>query len=233
MKDFNVKERLNQRTLQFLEDLLSNTTGYDIYLGGGYLRDSYWNNIQGYSLDYGFKFGVDNNLQPKQPKDLDIFLIPNNEPVKQLPLMQNCYVNYNILAADIENCRDNVERVIGLFARMLTPTKDIQLIVYDKYLTIEELAVDMDCNINQIMYSVKNDNLFMSTDFIKSHEEKTIKMMHDFEQERMFNRLRRMQKKYPDYTLVHNIPQEDFDYLVFLETYKPRKHRADGSFIND
>lgn len=197
---FNAKSELPEDIKSFLDLVVNRTKGYDVYLGGGYLRDIWWN------------LNNPDNDTPKTPKDLDLFFIPNREIVKELPVIPKTYINYDIPAVDIPNVRENVKHVRGIFAKHLS-TSDVQFIVYDKYLTIEELAADMDTSINQIMYSPEITLSYGTNNFFRDHENKIIEMLHDFEPERMVARIKRMHKKFPDYELRHKLGEELFDKL--------------------
>lgn len=221
----------------FLDELLGRTEGYDVYLGGGYLRDVYWNllNIKGLHFVHGKWWGQGLEYEVvKNPKDLDIFFIPQVDAVSfELPVLPKTYVSYDTMAEDIPNVRENVKRVRGLFNASLS-TCDIQFIVYDKPMTMKMLSEDMDCNLNQAMYCPMTKLSYCTNAFYNSHEDKTIEMLHEFEVERMYSRLKRMQSKFPDYKLVHNISEEDWLRLE-VENSKPKKSGSvsGGSFIDD
>ena len=234
---FIFKDRLPKNLKEFLDEVISKTKGYVVYLGGGYLRDSYWNYLQGYTHDYEQCCKTIRDNRPKQPKDVDLFFIPENIcTCKELPTIAGTYINYDMPAVNIANCRENVERVRGLFCRRLDPIKDVQFIIYDKTLSIASLAEDMDCSINQIMYHPKSGKQYMTEAFLSSHNDKVIEMMHEFETERMYKRLVRMKKKYSDYELKHKISERDWDLFSFKEKYEKKNRysgRLTGSFIGD
>jgi len=234
------KDLLPNDIKKFVEEVSSKTKGYEVYLGGGLLRDLYFNHLNGFGskdcwLHYFMGEGIDN--QPMKPKDIDLFFIPINDYYeKQLPILPKMYINYDVPAKDIPNVRENVEHVRGLFMKDLS-VRDIQFIVYDKPLSIVELAEDMDCNLNQVMYHPLSGCQYTSKEFIISHKDKVIKMLHEFEPERMFSRIQRMMKKFPNYTVEHNISSEDWEYLCYkLEADKKSKKRGSnhaGSFIEE
>lgn len=235
----NLKDLIPQDVLNFLADVVVKTKGYDVYLGGGYLRDLYYNQVNHLGNFRKFYLGKSINDQPKAPKDLDIFFTPKNDGWKvverELPVIPKTYINYDIDAQDIPNVRENVKHVRGLFMKNLS-TRDIQFIVYDKSMTMKSLAEDMDISINQIMYHPETELSYMTDAFTNSHEDKTIELLHEFETSRMIARLRRMQAKFPDYTLVHNISQEDISFYDSKEEYEKRMKRrgsSTGSFIAD
>lgn len=220
-------EIIPQDVLNFLDNIVAKTKGYDVYLGGGYLRDLYYNklnNLEYWQHDY------------RVPKDLDIFFIPKvNEDVQELPVLPKTYINYDIAAIDIPNVRENVKHVRGLFVKTLS-TCDIQFIVYDKGMSMKSLAEDMDISVNQVMYHPESKLSYMTDAFTNSHEYKTIHLLHEFETSRMIARLKRMEKKFPDYELVHDIPQSEIDFYeskAEMEKRMKRRGTSTGSFISD
>lgn len=204
----------------FLKDVKDRTIGYNVYLGGGYIRDVYYNEIN----------QLNGTIDEKKPKDIDIFFVPTNSARAEIPTIPKTYINYDIMAIDIPNVRDNVHRVRGLFNSKLS-TKDIQFIIYDKFMTIEQLANDMDTDINQAMYDISNDSYYFTESFVRSHRDKVVTMIHNYEEERMYSRIKRMQAKFPDYKVVHNI--SDSAWRTYESMTKKDKTRADGSFISD
>ena len=226
-------EIIPQDVQDFLVEVVAKTKGYGVYLGGGYLRDIYFNELNDVNPRLYYPRS---HIQPMTPKDLDIFFIPKpNEDVQELPIVPKTYINYDIDAQDIPNVRENVKHVRGLFMKTLS-TRDIQFIVYDKGMSMRELAEDMDISVNQVMYQPETQLSYMTDAFTNSHEDKTIELLHEFETSRMIARLKRMEKKFPDYTLVHNIPQEEFDlYESKAEAEKRMKRRGTSSpsFIED
>lgn len=223
--------------LQFLENVEDRTKGYDVYLGGGFLRDLYWNKLTGFGDWRNYYTGEGIDHQPMVPKDLDIFFIPKvNSKIHELPVIPKTYINYDIPAEDIPNVRENVKHVRGLFMKTLS-VRDIQFIVYDKAMSMQGLAEDMDCSINQCMYQPSTGFSYVTNAFTNSHEDKVIEMMHEFEGERMFNRLNRMQAKFPDYKLKHNIPEEDWKLFEHKQLHstsvRKRSGSSTGSFIED
>mgnify|MGYP003133353356 CR=1 FL=1 len=229
----NLKDLIPQDVLNFLDNILTKTKGYDVYLGGGFLRDIYYNKLNDLNPEWYYP---SSHTQPRVPKDLDIFFIPKvNEVVQELPVLPKTYINYDIAAIDIPDVRENVKHVRGLFMKTLS-TRDIQFIVYDKSMSMKALAEDMDISINQVMYHPESELGYMTDAFTNSHEDKTIELLHEFETSRMIARIKRMEKKFPDYTLVHEISQDAFDFYESAEEAKKRMKRrgtSTGSFIND
>ena len=223
----NLKDLIPQDILNFLDDVVAKAKGYDVYLGGGYLRDLYYNKLN----DLGCW-----QHDCRVPKDLDIFFIPKvNVDVQELPVLPKTYINYDIAATDIPDVRENVKHVRGLFMKTLS-TRDIQFIVYDKSMSMKSLAEDMDISINQVMYHPETQFGYMTDAFTNSHEDKTIELLHKFETSRMIARIKRMEKKFPDYTLVHGISQEEIDFYESKQEMEKRIKRrgtSTGSFIND
>lgn len=172
---------------KLVESVLNDTSGYSVYLGGGYIRDLYFNAI--------------NNCDDMTPKDIDLFFIPNGEQ-KRLPTIVKSYVNYDTPSSDIPDMEERgVQSVRGLFVPWAS-TKDVQFIVYKECMTQEQLASDMDCNVNQIMLCLKTGNAFATNEFIQGHEDKEIEILHTFNYLRMGKRLARMSDKFPSYTVI-------------------------------
>lgn len=214
-----------------LQKIESETQGYNIYLGGGYIRDYYYSYME--------KDGWYIN-EKKEPKDIDIFFIPKKDcdPNDQcIPILPKTYITYNVACDEIKDMRDNVERVIGIKCYDINPI-DVQLIFYKEHITQVELAEDMDCNINQAMYSIRDHKLYLTDAFISGHENKVIEMLHDFQYERMHSRIKRMMSKFPEYSVVHQIPS---DVWVALEKESKKEKvttrvsgaSSGGSFIKD
>lgn len=233
------KDVLPEDIKHFVKEVSRKSKGYDVYLGGGCLRDVYYNKLNDFGtgtcwLQYFMNEGLDN--QPKQPKDLDIFFIPQiKDDVQELPILPKMYINYDVPAGDIPNVRENVKHVRGLFMKDLS-IRNVQFIVYDKAMGIKNIAEDMDCNINQVMYDPLTESQYMSEEFISSHNNKVVKMLHDFEPERMFGRIQRMMIKFPDYKVEHNISDSDWEWLCYKQEAdkKARKNgNRGGSFIDD
>ncbi len=167
--------------------VLSDTTGYKVYLGGGYVRDLYFN--------------VVNEGDDMNPKDVDLFFVPNGEKEK-LPTIVKSYVNYDKSSSEMPDMEERgVDSVRGLFVPWLD-TKEVQFIVYKNKMTQEELAADMDCNINQVMICLESDERFATNEFIEGHANEEIEMLHKFNFMRMGKRLARMSNKFPDYRVA-------------------------------
>lgn len=207
---FNLKSQIPNDVLLFLNAVNRDAKGYDIYLCGGYLRDKYWNSKNTNEIFLGF-------AERKKPKDLDIIFIPKpDEDIKELPVFSKTYINYDLLAEEVDNVRDNVYRVRGIFNSYLS-TPDIQFIEYDKYLTMEEVASDMDIDINQIVYCLTEKVFYGTPEFYTAHDNKTFELRHTFDQDRMCNRLDRMATKFSDYEMKLTFPK------AIWEEYKRRK----------
>lgn len=149
----NFNKIISQDVLNFLDSVIVKTKGYDVYLGGGYLRDLFYNHLNSFG-DY-----------------------------------RNYY-----------------------------------------------LGEDMDISINQVMYHPRSRLSYMTDAFTNSHEDKTIELLHKFETSRMIGRLNRMKEKFPDYELIHDIPQSQIDaYESKKEMGKrlKRRGRPSGSFIEE
>lgn len=190
---------LNNIDLTPLERLfsavLSDTTGYDVYLGGGFVRDLYFNEI--------------NECDDMNPKDVDLFFVPSDGEMK-LPTIVKSYVNYDKSSSEIPDMEERgVDSVRGLFVPWLD-TKDVQFIVYKNKMTQEELASDMDCNINQLMVCIDSNTRFATNAFIEGHNEQEIEMLHCFNFIRMGKRLARMSDKFPSYEVVGDWDLSEF-----------------------
>lgn len=216
------KETLNSITLSpemetFLEEVNSRTEGYDVYLGGGYYRDHYYNAIKFaefkslFKEDEAFLF-----TQPMTPKDIDLFFVPkeNYTGTRTLPTLPKTYINYDKSSVEMPDMEERgVDRVRGLFVPSLSETSDVQFIVYKKHITQEQLAADMDCNCNQVMFSLETGFRYATEAFYVGHENEEIEMLHTFDYIRMAKRLVRMKNKFPDYDIVG-----DWDLSEFADT---------------
>ncbi len=185
----SIKNLVRKDILDFLSLVQDLAEGYDVYLGGGYLRDRYYNEFY---VDKGI---LDHLLIPK---DLDIFFVPKEgAQTKTIPVIPKTYINFDIHGDDVKDVRPNVKRVMGIFNKNLSVC-DVQFIEYKTPMTGHELARDMDMNINQIMLR-SDGQAFMTKDFVLSHENKVLEFKHEFTFDRMASRLNRMQNKFPAY----------------------------------
>lgn len=183
-----IKCDITEDVLEFIKNVSANTTGYKVYLGGGYLRDKYC--------------GL-------EPKDVDLFFVPIDNVDKYVPTIPRTFINYRRTSEEIKHMGDRgVDFVQGMFIPHLS-TKDVQFIVYKKSMSGEELAEDMDMNINQIMYDIAEDSFICSKDFLEGHEQKTILCLHKFDKERMYKRYVRMETKFPEYSSTGKPELED------------------------
>ena len=184
-KDILNNLELPEDVLDFLKEVDGLTKGYDIYLGGGAIRDLYYNEL--------------NRPHYLIPKDIDLFFVPNGLHVQELPTIPRSYVNYDKSADEITGMEERGgARGRGLFVPKLN-ISDVQFIVYKDFMSQKELAKDMDININQVMMSVKTGEMFATEDFYKGHEDEYIEMLHTFDFVRMAKRVARMKAKFPDY----------------------------------
>lgn len=218
----NCLSKYDTPVLDFLHEVQRKSVGYDVYLGGGYLRDLYYSSL---------------NNTYKEPKDIDLFFIPKNNNksvIRETPVIPKTMVTYDVSSDEIKDMRENVERVIGLKNYNTTP-QEVQLIFYKQHMTHQELVKDMDCNICQIMYHIESDKMVHSYDFFLGHKEKVIKMLHTFEQNRMYSRLKRMMEKFPNYSLVHNIDPTKWEELESKHKTSSTSFKVPrgGSFIAD
>lgn len=197
---------------QFLETVSEITEGYDVYLGGGYLRDLYYNELQwGIHKDIYDMSGWDLFVEPLTPKDIDLFFVPKEGATeKTIPVLPKTYINYDKAASEIPDMQERgVARVRGMFVPALT-TSDVQFIVYDKIMTHEELTGDMDVGICQVMYSLQDKTFYATEAFYDGHDNEEIEMLHTFDFVRMGKRLARMQDKFPDYSIVGDWDLSEF-----------------------
>jgi hypothetical protein len=213
------EKHIPQPVKYLLEQLQSDLKGYDVYIGGGCLRDLY-HQIQ--------RWGEDEYEMVKifyEPKDIDVFFIPNGEPEQQLPVVPKSYINYDKKAEDIspDMAVRGVSHLRGMLVSGLKPTHDVQFIVYGKCLTVEELCADMSENINQVMWSPVSGWVHTEA-FVNGHNEKYIELLHTYDETRMIDRIVRMKRKFPDYSVKSDLQWED---LCNDQEYNPERG---GSF---
>lgn len=182
MNNITIPEDIKGFTLDIQERV---SECFDVYLGGGLLRDLYCD---------------------LQPKDVDVFFVPKQENIKEVTYIPpKCYVNYNKLTLGIKNSGDlrgrGVYQVVGMFNRSLS-IPEVQFIVYNKFLSEKELARDFDLGICQIVWSAREDTIYMAEGFIEDHTHKVIRCLHDYDLERTYRRFERMLHKFPDYTPI-------------------------------
>lgn len=215
-----------QDILDFLDVVVSKTKGYQVYLGGGFLRDLYFNQV----VNKGEPAG---RLTYNIPKDLDLFFVPNKyfNLGNELPVIAKSYINYDTIAEDFPDMQERgVAKVRGMFMSSLS-TKDVQFIVYDNvFVSPDHLAADMDMNINQIMYDPVDKVFYVSDAFLSGHADKVIECLHTFDETRMYNRYKRMMLKFPEYSVVTSLDMEYHDTVVKI---RPEKSDTSGaSFID-
>lgn len=205
-----------------LLEISLNMKGYDVYLGGGYLRDLYCN------LDY---------------KDLDIFLVPNGEKKGVRPYKPKGYFELYTKECDNDDMSERgVAGLVGFRYKIkmdcdlvdYNPSKqdmtEIQYIIYEDDVIdgIEELCVDMDMTINQVMWEpdVASNTCYCTEDFIDDHRRGYIDFSHKYDEVRMYCRQKRMQEKFPHYTCLDDI------YLSseqIAELHDKGEHEYEGS----
>ncbi|BAV80817.1 hypothetical protein [Vibrio phage RYC] len=183
----------NHKLTNLLEELEKSSRGYDIYLGGGYLRDEFCNEN---------RFSLDEKL--RKPKDIDIFLVPRPEEFLAFPVVRLSLISFDTNTTKLAKVRPNIQRIVGIDDHAVVP-RSVQLIEYKEYMTMEEVAEDMDCNINQVMYSHKEQRAYATPEFYKGHTFKQIEMMAEFEESRMIERILRMKRKFPEYEMINDI----------------------------
>lgn len=181
---------IKKDVLDLLEQVQHSAPEFDVYLGGGYLRDNYVGGLE--------------------PKDVDIFLIPKSGTPTDVPLitcMNMKVVFHKATDATGDMASRGVAELFGLYHHTLSTTQ-VQFIVYNKFLHHSELMDDMDMGINQVMYSVSYDKTMASDAFILGHEFKHIKCLHNYDQRRMLSRYKRMEAKFPDYEVIGRPSEE-------------------------
>ena len=118
----------------FLSNLEEANNHYNFYLGGGCLRDLY------------FKGSFEGT------KDFDIFAVPKQgswsdiitKPIDLVKYCEHKTITTDYLSDMLE--RNVIKLVQGYADGILNP---VDIIVYGKYLTVDEIAEDFDFNVNQ------------------------------------------------------------------------------------
>lgn len=179
-----------------LLEVQENTKGYDVYLGGGYLRDQFC------ELSY---------------KDIDIFLVPNGEEKQLVPYTPKGYgINYTKSCEDSNDMkRRGVGALIGFYKRtalydLVAINHEVQYIIYDKPMTQEDLCEDMDMTINQVMWKPINliggvSTCMCTEEFLEDHEYGELRFTHHYDEIRMYYRLERMKEKFPSYDVYEEV----------------------------
>lgn len=199
-----------QDVVDFVNEISERSIGYQVFIGGGYLRDLYFNSIKTKYEDYKL-----------EPKDLDLFVVPDttiSEDVRpSLWIPAKGYTNFVKESWEIPDMQERgVAKVTGMWFKSLT-TADVQLIEYKNSMTSSQLAQDMDMNINQIMYRPFKGDCICTNAFIEGHENEVIEAMHDYDRVRMYKRYVRMQDKFFYYN-VEGKPELERDEVVKLAT---------------
>lgn len=199
--------------LLICRQIVAVTVGYTVYLGGGYLRD----------LEYG------NNT----PKDVDLFFVPKDkEYLKYIPVLnENLGLGYPVYdycnpTEDMKN--RGIDRVVGFVNNELS-TQEFNYIIYDHFLSMEEVALDFDMGINQIVYDIEKDTVFRSDNYTKHHYDKTIECLHEFSKERMWQRYQRMKDKFPDYAVVGEPQTTTIEKDCWYTSLKTKRSAARAS----
>ena len=119
-------------------------------------------------------------------------------------MIPRSYITFNYKTADMpDTARRGVKQVVGANTNRIA--QECQFIVYEKHMTASELAADMDCNVNQVVMNLKDYEVTMTEAFVEGHKSKTIKILHEFDEDRMVERLQRMSKRLYGYTVESNI----------------------------
>lgn len=192
----NISKNIPQEVKNLLKDIAENSKGLSVYLGGGYLRDL---------------------CTFKAPKDLDIFLAPKDEGswdgIEYIP--SRVMVNYRKNTSDISVSSDmearGLQGLTGLFLTGLYGIKEAQYIIYKNPMTLQEVAEDFDIGICQIVYDPLTDEVYYTDNFAEGHEKKEIKCFHEYDEDRTIARFERMEKKFPDYSVVGKPEREEVE----------------------
>jgi len=186
---------------ELLLDIKGNMKGYDVYLGGGFLRDKY--------CDLGYK-------------DLDIFLVPNGEKKGIRPYKPKGYFELYTKECDNDDMSERgVAGLVGFRYKVVfdgewvdyTHTKqditELQYIIYEDDIIddIQDLCEDMDMTINQVMWipDEESDTCVCTDSFISDHKYKWIEFSHEYDEIRMYCRQKRMKEKFPSYDCSDDI----------------------------
>lgn len=168
----DIQERL-EPVVELLSDLEKVNLSYNFYLGGGALRD------------ITFK-GVSTEL-----KDWDIFAVPLEDkafitslPNEVKPLFE---VTYNL-----DMSKRGVESLHTGFVKGIP--EEVNVIVYHKQLSTIELADDFDFNVNQIVMDSTGD-IYTTEAFDKFHDTGVLVQTKQYNEERMQERMERMQSR--------------------------------------
>lgn len=181
-----LKTKIPEDVVELLQEIQYNMPEFNVYLGGGFIRDLYCGLV---------------------PKDIDIFLVPLGglswDGREYIPV--NSMVIYRKNTDDIEIASDmkarGVQKLVGLWCKKLE-IKDVQYIIYDKYLTQPELSDDFDFNVCQITYDPMLNWIDASDNFFLGHEEKELECLHTYCEERTLARYERMESKFPEYKVI-------------------------------
>lgn len=164
---------------------------FDVYLTGGFLRDSYGNApIKDIDIMVIPKEAHENNTGEVMTRVVDAFIPDWFQPSQLL------YADY------LEGMSERgVDGLIMGFSPNLG-NFETQLIVYGKPMSIQEVAEDMDLNICQIAMGV--DGEVLATDaFVAGFQHQVITIMNGQSDSRERERVGRMMSKYPTFTATN------------------------------
>lgn len=176
--------------------------GYEIYLGGGCLRDLYV------------------GKPVEDIKDYDIFLIPHTGAQSvDVSHLKHC----SVLSGD--HIPDMKKRGVNCLIWWYDEV-EYNFIVYGEYLLAIDLADDMDMGICQAMYPLdyaqnKKHRIIVSEHFVKDHSERRIKCYHDYKKSRMVSRYERMKEKFPSY-----VEEGKPDIKIYAKDGREKKMKA-------
>lgn len=167
--------------MKHIEDISDDTV--KLYVAGGYLRDT---------------------MNGLPPKDVDIMVVPNKgESVDAWDMsgILGC-TEFHVRKEWLEECQymsDMQKRgVVGLIMGEYNGV-EVQFILYDDYMTQEQVTHDMDINICQITMD-SDSNVVESDNFVAGFANNEITLHHEYSEKRKQSRIDRMVAKYPTFT---------------------------------
>jgi hypothetical protein len=186
--------KIPEDVAMLLVDIAKMNPNYEVYLGGGYLRDLYCGLI---------------------PKDVDVFFSPINNnynldylSLKRLPLqpypntLKHIYTKSTTSRGWNKNMTDRkICRLVGLQSLLISPNQ-VQYITYSECFSQQEITLDFDMNICQITWHPLTNKFWWSDEFVEGHKRKYIECLHQYDSIRMWHRYERMESKFPDYLVI-------------------------------
>ncbi|ATN93488.1 hypothetical protein [Pseudoalteromonas phage J2-1_QLiu-2017] len=177
---------VNDVVKDIIERIKDYNPDFDVYIAGGYLRDLYC----------GKEFY----------SDVDIFLSPKDNAKRTvvIPAEYQADDNFNF---DASGNTDLSYRGIGEIKAFkvhylgggFPVDAEVQLIMYNRPMSVKEICFDMDYNVNQIVYDTHFHKTFVSSAFKEAFDKKILVNLHDYDIKRKFERASRMAAKFPDF----------------------------------